>query len=192
MKKFQVWVRAVGALLLSACAGGGGGGGGGMAAFEGTYNVTSYTENTTGCEVVGPSVASEHPAGLTAVVVNFFVDVLTLHPCEDATDCAAVMADVNANDTIPFFDGFIFETVTGNTATGRVSSASGFGDECNGRVVNFTLTLNADGSIRLESRTQESDPFPPAADGSCDTEDAEAAAAGTPCTELTVIEASPF
>lgn len=191
MKNDQGWVGAIGVLLLSACAGGGGGGGG-MDRFEGTYSITSYTENTMGCDVPGPSVADEHPGGLTGVVVNFFVDVLTLHPCEDAADCAAVMADAEANDSIPFFGGFIFETVTGNTATGRVTSASGFSDECNGSVVNFTLTLNADGSIRLESRTHESDPFPRDSEGFCATEDAEAAAEGTPCTELTVIEASPF
>lgn len=195
MKNTQGWVGSIVVLLLAACAGCGGDGGAGsgdMGAFEGTYSITSYTENTMGCDVEGPSVAADNPAGLTGVVVNFFVDVLTLQTCEDATDCAAVMAEAQANDTLPFFGGWVFETVEGNTANGRVISASGFGGNCNGRVVKFTLSLNDDGSIRMESRTQESNPFSADAEGRCNTEDAEAAADGTPCTELTVIEASPF
>ncbi len=173
--------------------GGGAGGGGNLSQFEGIYTITSYTENTTGCDAPGESILDEQDPMLANVAISFFFQpVLTTHTCVDLDDCRAVAADAEANNVVPFFGGFIFESASGTVANGKtITAGTDFEtDQCQGSVVEHTLTLAEDGSFTLESRTTESATFAPDSEGFCNTEDAEAAANGQPCTEVVTIQAT--
>lgn len=185
---------------LTACVGDGGGGGGsgggmGFAPFEGIYQITSYTQNTAGCDVEGASVLADHAPMLASVQIRFLIAMLTLHPCEDLADCQAVTADVRANNVFPI-DGFTFSSVTrSGDGAGGTTTFVGTGSsttECTGSVTEHTLTRGTDGSIHIESRATSMFTYPEESGGFCTTDDAKKAAAGLPCSEFTVLHATPI
>jgi len=192
-RSFRVGSVGVIAMTLAAC-GDGGSGGGGFGPFEGIYEITAHTENTAGCDVEGPSVLGNNAPMLASVQIEFFVAALTLHPCDDLADCQAVAADAKANNVFTFGDGFTFDSVTsgGSVANGTMVFAGGASGSsgCMGTVTKHTLTRAEDGSIRIESRTTPSGPYPEDAEGFCTTDGARAAAEGQACTELVAIDAN--
>ena len=97
----------------------------------------------------------------------------------------ACTTQANDDETLHLGD-FIFETGSDKAGwTARNSVAFGSGGTCNGFVADATMTATGQ-TIRIEQRTTDSAPFT----GECTTEDAEAAAAGQPCSELEVMTAT--
>ena len=153
--------------------------------FEGTYTIATWTENSTSCDAEGPSIqAQQSDTAFYIEPASFFgQDFINGVRCTDLADCQMMQAD----STI-YFNGWTFDD--GSDAqgwTGATVFAGTSGSECTGQYIKHTLTGPAAGSVRIESRTQMTAPFPTDKDGFCDTKDAEVAAQGMPCVKLEVV-----
>jgi hypothetical protein len=98
-----------------------------------------------------------------------------------------------AEDDTIFLDGYIFDSGSDSSGwKGSIIVAFGSGTEgmCEGYVTDHVMTSPSDGVIVIESRTRESQPFARDGEDFCDTDDAQAAADGQPCTALQVVTAS--
>lgn len=153
-----------------------------LTGLQGVYTVTTWTQNSQGCEAEGSSVKDFHEPFLYVKSEKFigtkFVNVVS---CQDVAECHMMADD---SDTL-HLGGFSFEK--GSDSGGWTThSAFGFGepDMCDGFVSDTTMTSAAD-TIRVEQRTVDV-----TYGGQCTDEAAEAAAAGQPCGELEVMTAT--
>jgi hypothetical protein len=172
----------LGAIALGAL---GCGGGGLSTDFEGTYTIATWTENSASCDLEGASILSQQSD--TAFYIEtasiFGNDFINAVRCTDAADCATKQAD----STI-FLDGWAFDSGSDDKGwTGATTFAGVSGSMCTGEYTEHTLTGPSPSSVRIESRTQLTRPFPTDKDGFCNTDDAKVAAEGMPCSKLEVV-----
>ncbi len=176
--------KLLAALLLSSSIAATACGSGSLTDLEGVYSITTWTDNQSGCDAEGPSVAMGREPFFYIKSENFlgskFVNVVN---CADVADCQAKATD---KDTL-HLGGFAFEE--GSDSSGWTAhSAFGFGSNnmCMGDVSDVIMT-SGDGTVRIESRSTMSAPYT----GNCDDDAAaEAAAAGQPCSSLEVVTAT--
>ena len=171
------------ALVLLAAAGCGGS----FTELEGVYNIDTWTRNDASCDAEGGSILEDQTDHSIFVQQQEFLgqEFLAGVLCTDVADCQ----DKAAEDTL-FLGAFNFDKGSDSDGwTGGIVFAGGGGADCSGGVTDIVMTSSGD-SIRIESRTRQSVPFPPGPDGFCDSEDAKDAAEGQPCTELEVVTAT--
>ncbi|MEZ4366028.1 MAG: hypothetical protein R2939_07045 [Kofleriaceae bacterium] len=153
---------------------------GGLTEQEGIYDVATWTENPTGCDAEGPSVAAAHAPHVFLRADSFFgQDFINVVECSDLGDCRTRAAET---DTLELGGNIFDEGNDDDGWRGRIVSAFGSGGTCGGTVDDGTLTTTATG-FRIEH--QRRDVTFEASD--CTTEAAEAAAAAAPCSSLEVI-----
>ena len=174
-------------LLLTTIVAGCGGGGGGTS-HEGIYSVTTWTRNSTACDVEGTSVAAMNEPFFYVKNESFFgEDFVNVNGCADVSDCKT---QANDNDTI-HIGMFAFEE--GDDKNGwKTRSAFAFevSGQCQGGVTESVLTISGS-SFRIEQKHFDAVPFPPSTgEDECPDEKVEQAAAGQPCNELEVVTAT--
>jgi len=190
-------------LALSGCGGsdddGGGGTGDGqplsqatIQSFEGTYELTAFTENTAGCDSEGASTFdSKLERSFVMVGAEFFgTRYMPLASCADPADCAAVVSAIRTPSGYAPEYTLTLSTEAGPNELGGLLAMSGLLENgvCTGRdYTAHTLTREGD-TIRVESRLIPLADAPPE-DGICWAEPVKqrAEAEGRPCTELQVI-----
>jgi hypothetical protein len=154
--------------------------------------------NESGCDVEGPSVleSMKDTHFVLAERVVLGERFLDLASCKDDVDCASKATAIREGKPFALEFSFSFtsresEDVLGGMAAGGggIGASEGM---CARSYSEHRLSMREDGSVRLESRTTAL-PETPAHDNQCWFEPAamKREAQGRPCTELTVIEATP-
>lgn len=176
----QIWFFA-----LTGCSGSGLG-----TALQGIYQISSWTENNSGCAAEGPSILADNTNKyLWLKLQNFFVDFLAGVGCPDLTTCRKDAKE----GFIPLFGSWIFSEGSdtagwkGNFIQAGTISTPG---KCAGSVVDFNLSQTGQGAIQIRIETRQSDEFAANSKNECTTDDAERAAKGKPCSKLEVIRAT--
>lgn len=194
---YWVALSAVG-LVLSGCGSGDDGAGeaslsqAAIQSFEGTYELSAFTENGAGCDSEGTSTfAAKQDRSFVMVGAEAFgTRFIRLVSCADAADCAAIVTEIRNLGGYGFEYGLTLSTQTAPDELGGFEASTGFlvNGVCTQRdYTTVTLTREGD-AIRTESRLIPLADAPPE-DGVCWAEPAKqrAEAAGRPCTELSVI-----
>ena len=186
-------------LALSGCGSGDGDGGGDdelsqatIQSFEGTYELTAFTENAAGCDSQGASTfdAKLERSFVMAGAEFHGIRYMPLASCADTADCTAVVSAIQT--TMPYAPEY-FLTLSweeGSNELGGLVANGGIlaNGVCTEReYTGHTLTREGD-TIRVESRLIPLPDGPPE-DGFCWSEPMKqrAESEGRPCTELEVI-----
>lgn len=170
------------ALALAAGCGGDSG-----SALQGIYVISGWTVNTAAC-TEGPSILPQADTAMYLKNESFFgTEFLHARFCLDVAECEI---DAAEDDTL-FLDGhFLDRGNDGDGWTGGNFDQMGDDpDNCMGDFDADTLTGEAGGEIRIETRTIPVEGFPEDADGSC-FEGARAAAEDGTCVALEVVTAT--
>jgi hypothetical protein len=160
---------------------------GSLTDLEGVYTIDTWTQNSTACDVEGPSVAAINDPNFYIKIENFlgheFVNVVE---CADVATCAAEAGD----DETLHLGGWAFEDGSDDDGW-RETTAFAFdmNGTCTGSVRDTVMTSPASNTVRIESRERDTQPFP-ATGGDCSDEDTLAAAEGQPCTTFEVTTAT--
>lgn len=171
----------------------GGGGSSELSKLDGLYTIDTWTENTSGCDVEGPSVLDSHASLLGVGETNFFgYDLLVVIPCTDDQACAdAVPGGVFA----ALGGGAVFIEGQGDDASGWESNYIAYtivDGECQGVYADVRFEALEPGRVALTSTSYDV-VFPVESDKSgeeCTVETAAEVAKGQPCSGLTRITAS--
>ena len=154
-------------MLVAAC----GGDDGESTAFEGIYQLDSWTHNPDSCDGEGP--ASIEESSYSHFFVRFdsffgeeFVAAVT---CTNLEECRADAADDDSG-------------WTGSSSILSIGDAS-----CMGSVFQATLTGEAGASVRIDEETKTVADVPLGDDEDCDNEAAYQQASDLPCEQLTVV-----
>jgi hypothetical protein len=181
----HIRASVLGCLLVAACGGDGG------SAFQGIYDVDTWTINDGTCDAEGPSVLETETQTMFYLKNESFlgIEFLNLKFCDDQNDCETLAGDP---ETI-HLGRYGFDQ--GGDGGGWTSEwYSGFENDmtglCEGSYFVVKLTGEAGASVRVEARETPAGGFPPGEDGFCDDEPGKAAAEGQPCTGFEVITAS--
>jgi len=201
MKIGAVILSVSGLLLALGCSSSDGGAGQGLSAadsgpFLGIYQKTTYAENKTSCDASG--VSSLDTRGDDYFLItdenDFGIHVAGIYSCASVSDCQAKRAMIAANDFFSSTYSFTLSSKSNATTLTGAEALSGFpdGTNCTGRTFSdFSLLLNADHSVHLESRTKNL-ADKPQKDQFCEVSVSEAQqeAAGAACSTLTVLDGS--
>jgi len=188
-----------GALWLAACGGGSDATGAGVAnasAFEGIYQLTAASENTSGCAAPGASKLAQLREQFFVITGSeiFGQKIVLLNSCKSLPDCRAKRAAQLANQA------YLVEYTVMLTSSANATTLNGFeagtgrgeGTQCVERTyADHVLTVAADHSVHLESRTKNL-ADQPKVDGFCEVEPAksEQEATSRPCSTLEVFDGS--
>lgn len=160
--------------------------------FEGTYELSAFTENTTGCDSEGASTFGSKQDHSFVMVGSkaFGIPFIGLSSCADAADCAAVVSAIRTLGGYAPEYSLTLSTQAGPDELGGFSAGTGYLENgvCTHREYT-TVTLTREGdAVRVESRLIPLADTPPR-DGICWAEPAKQRpeAEGRPCTELMVI-----
>lgn len=160
--------------------------GGGLSTdLEGIYNISTWTKNTTACDAEGASILDQQ--GEKSLYIEpqsiFGTEFINAVTCADLADCK-----MKRDSSTIELGGWTFEHGSDDKGwTGATVFAGVNGSECQGTYIAHRMTPMGASGMRIESRTQETAPFPTDSDGFCNTDKAEAAAAGMPCVTLEVV-----
>ncbi len=186
-------------LALSGCGGSDDGGGGSddelsqaaIQSFEGTYELTAFTENTGGCESEGASTfdAKLERSFVMVGAEAFGILYMPLASCADTADCAAMVSAIRTPiGYVPEYSLTLSWEEGPNELGGLVANGGLLENGvCTEReYTGHTLTREGD-TIRVESRLIPLPDGPPD-DGFCWSEPIKQRdeAEGRPCTELVV------
>jgi hypothetical protein len=194
------WVLALSmAWLSAACSSSGGDSSGGLSAsagdsFAGIYQTTAYSENSTGCDAPRASALDTLQDKFFLIVGSqvFAETIVKLVSCQSVSDCQSKRALVTSDGFYSSLYSYTLSSSVNATTLAGFEVTTGFADgtTCTGRTYSdHTLALNADHSVRLESRTKNL-ADKPMQDGFCEVEPAQAKqeAANLPCADLKVLE----
>jgi len=187
-----------GAFALIGCSssdGGDGSGVGNASAFEGIYQVTAASENTSGC-TPGTSTLSQLRDQFFVITGSelFGQKYVVLNSCSSVSDCQAKRAAQLANQGYQIEYTYTLSNSTNSTTLNGFVATTGTsqGTQCVGRTyADHLLTVAADHSVHLESRTKKL-ADQPQDDGFCVVEPAKSKqeAAGKECSSLAVLDGS--
>lgn len=189
-----LWV-ACGACSLLACGGSDDAASSGVtnqSAFEGIYQLTAASENTAGCATPGdPKVLRDQFFVITGSEL-FGQKYVVLNSCSSVTACQATRAAQLANQPYQIEYTFTLSNSTNATTLTGFEAGTGYGEgtQCVERTyAEHVLTLAADHSVHLESRTKDL-ADKPQKDGFCWVDPAESKqeAAGKACRSLEVVD----
>jgi hypothetical protein len=163
---------------LAAC----GGGGDDRTELLGVWEVTAWTENEVACDAPGDSVLEfMNDTHLAVLEGRFFgIQFIQAVPCAGPADCQSILDE---EDTL-FLSGYFFDSGSDSAGwTGRSTTAGqdSWDGDCFGTVSDHTMRPTA-GGLEIDTIRTEVSGFGTDEDGFCDTDEAEALAAGAPCT----------
>ena len=194
------WVLGLSMVWLSmACSSSGGDSSGGLSAaardsFAGIYQTTNYSKNSAGCDASGVSTLDTLQDKYFLIVGSqvFGENIVSIVSCQSVSDCQSKRASVTSGGFYSSFYSYTLSSSVNATTLAAFEATTGFADgtTCTGRTyADHTLTLNADHSVHLESRTKNL-ADKPMQDGFCEVEPAQSKqeAANTPCAELDVLD----
>ena len=200
--RYACWLLGVSAALFGVgCSSGDSGSGSGLsdsasAGFVGIYQTTAYTENTASCDAAGASLLEglQDKYFLVASADEFGIHTVVVVSCNGVSDCQTKRAAVMSDGI--YLSSFSF-TLTGATNASTLTgfeATTGFdnGTVCTERTyADHTLSLNADHSLHLESRTKNL-ADKPKQDGFCEVEPTQAKqeAQSLPCSDFKVLDGS--
>ena len=150
------------------------GGGPGSSALKGDYEVVSVTLNTTGCDTEGEATETSDlldngPDGLkdfimvdscTFSIPGYGSDTwLQFTSCADLEECYEEKC-TSSDIKIAFYQFQAGDDEAGWTTDGDSTSTFGNDDDlCEGTYYTVTMLLEADGSLVIEKRSYEVEPF---------------------------------
>jgi hypothetical protein len=182
---FSKLTAALLACAVSACGGGSGGDGEGSGqglseaaakSFEGVYETTAYTENSTGCEGAGEDrlATTSEPHFLLVTTVFFGQRVLEMMSCVDVADCQDRAAKYLASDFVAYQYGASFTEQAGPDELGGFTAWTGFEENgiCTMREYD-EFTLVRDGENVTVDGVTKSLADKPVEDGFCVAEPAK-------------------
>lgn len=183
-------------VLAGACTTGDEGDGveGKTADYEGIYRVDRLTANQATCDVEGASTIAADRDHMVVFGSNFsFGPSIAAEGCADPADCRSLLATRRGNGGATVTFSFRVDKDKGDHLAGRFITtgfSDGGGVSCAaGTVTDIRLSRPADGLARIEARSVIVD-HPADGEGVCSTEATERTAAGMPCGQLEVIEAT--
>jgi len=194
------WLVAVlgGVFSLAACSSDSGGTGTGIAdasAFEGIYQLTAASENTAGCAAPGASKLAQLRDQFFVVTGSelFGQKYQVLNSCSSVADCQAKRAAQLANQAYQIEYTFTLSSSSNATTLNGFEAGTGRGQgtQCVERTyADHVLTVAADHSLHLESRTKKLADQPQDEDGFCVVEPAKSKqeAAGKECSSLEIFD----
>lgn len=170
---------------------------GNTSSFEGIYQLTGASENTTSCATAGDSK-------LTKLNDKFFVitssqvfgeKYVILISCSDVANCQTKRTAQQANQFYQIEYSFTLTSSTNATTLNGFEATTGTneGTQCVGRTyADHVLTLAADHSVHLESRSKKLADQPEDSDGFCVVEPAKSKeeAASVACSSLEAFDGS--
>ena len=190
------WVLGASMVWLSvACSSSGSDSPGGLSAsagdsFAGIYQTTSYSKNSAGCDAAGASTLDTLQDKYFVIVGSqvFGENILNVVSCQSVSDCQSKRASVTSEGFYSSAYSYTLSSSVNATTLAGFEATTGFADgtTCTGRTYSdHTLTLNADHSVHLESRTKNL-ADKPVQDGFCEVEPAQSKqeAANKACAEL--------
>ncbi|HKO50561.1 MAG TPA: hypothetical protein VJV79_22715 [Polyangiaceae bacterium] len=193
-----IWILG-GALAITACGAGSDAAGSGISnasAFEGIYQLTAASENTTGCDTPGASKLAQLRDQFFVVTSSeiFGQRYLTLNSCSSVADCQAKRAAQLAHQPYLVEYGFTLSSSTNATTLNGIAPSTGAGEGtlCVRRTYSdHVLTVAADRRLHLESRTKHL-ADQPQNDGFCEVDPAKSKqeAASKECSSLEVFDGS--
>ena len=167
-----------------------------QAAFEGIYQLTAASENTASCATPGDSKLSQLRDQFFVITGSELLGLkyVMLNSCSSVADCQAKRTAQQANQ--PYQIEYTFtlsSSVNATTLNGfYAGTGRGEGTQCVERTyVDHVLTLAADHSVHLESRTKNL-ADKPQKDGFCwvDPKESKQEAASQACVSLEVFDGS--
>jgi hypothetical protein len=200
--KMGVTISSLSLLLLAfGCSSSSGGSGQGLSAadsapFLGIYQKTTYAQNKSSCDASGVSSVDTHGDDYFLITDedDFGTHVAAIYSCSGVSDCQAKRAMIAANDFFASNYSITLSSATNATTLTGVEALSGFpdGGSCTGRTFSdFSLVLNADHSVHLESHTKNlADKPQPGQFFEVAVAEALQVAASAACSTLTVLEGS--
>jgi hypothetical protein len=163
-------------------------------AIEGIYQIDMMTRNEASCSAEGPSSladSKDHLAVLRGSDIGG--DWIKAMGCSDPADCRMRVEAVRANRAVAFPFSYDFRMASDDRlqgiwiTTGHSGQVAG---QCiDASVTDIVLTRPTDTQLRVEARSIVVD-HPADSDGVCWTDDTQSAAAGKPCSQLDVIQAT--
>jgi hypothetical protein len=197
MKWVSTSAIGFGICSMLACGSGSDGTKGGISnasAFEGIYQLTAASENTTGCATPGESKLSQLHDQFFIIVGSEVLgqEIVMLNSCSSVGDCQTKRAAQLANQPYQIEYTFTLSSSSNTTTLTGFEATTGWaqGTQCVGRTyADHVLTVAADHSVHLESRTKKlSDQ--PQDDGFCMVEPAQSKqeAASMQCSSLEVLD----
>jgi hypothetical protein len=201
MKSFSLGTICVALISLAACGGSDGDGAneglGNTSSFEGIYQLTAASENTAGCATPGDSKLAKLSDQFFAITPGeiFGIKYLTLNSCSSVADCQAKRAKQQEGQPYPVEFTFTLSSSTNATTLNGFEAGTGRGEgtQCVERTyADHVLTVAADHSVHLESRTKMLADQPKDKEGYCWVEPAKSKqeAAGKECSNLEVFDAT--
>jgi hypothetical protein len=160
--------------------------------FEGTYELTAFTQNAAGCDSEGASTLdSKLERSFVMVGAEAFgTRYMALASCAGAADCEAVVSAIRTLGVYAPEYSLTLSTEAGADELGGLLAMSGFldGGMCTKREYTAHTLTREGATIRVESRLIPLADAPPE-EGVCWAEPAKqrAEAEERPCTELRVI-----
>ena len=188
------WLIGLGCVLCVGCGesdGGNGSGSDGLSeaaveSFEGIYQVTTFTENDTGCDGPGADVLATSSDQYFVLVSDqvFGIATLMLISCSDVDDCNMKVSSLRNRESFGFqFGATLSEEVNDSTLTG-FTAFTGFeeGGVCVMREYEENTLTRAGNTATLDTVVKGLDDRP-AEDGFCTVNPsaAQEEAAGAPC-----------
>ncbi len=165
-------------------------------ALEGIYDVSAFTRNEAGC-TEGASVLTtlkDHKFVVFSQVI-LGIQIVNVTSCGDEAQCRNVVQQARANGIYSFeYSLMLSASESDGSLSGFEATTGGYSEEkpdmCTRRTyVTHHMTSEADGTLRIESRTTALADVPQD-DGVCwaEPKKEKAEAAGRPCTGLQVFE----
>lgn len=163
-----------------------------LASFEGTYALTGFTENQTGCDAEGSPVTQTESTFVMVGASALGTSYLELVSCSDAASCADKVDRVRHPKAILASYVLIFSSESGPDHLAGLSATNGYdaGDgQCVAREYDDHQLARTGDRVRIETRYTPL-PAAPSQQGSCPVHPSElqAEAKGVPCGKLRVIE----
>jgi hypothetical protein len=166
------------------------------AGFVGIYQTTGYSENSASCDAPGASTLDtlQDKYFLVAPAVELGIHLVSLVSCNSVSDCQTKRTAVTSAGFYSYLYSYTLTSVSNATTLTGFEATTGFSSAnstmCTGRTyADHTLTLNADHSLHLESRTKDL-ADKPQQDGFCEVDPAQSKqeAASAPCSDLKVVD----
>lgn len=168
------------------------------AGFSGIYQTTGYSENSASCDAPGASLLSGlgDKFFLVVPVSELGEHFVSLVSCKSVSECQATRSALTSEGFYSSAYSFTLTSKMNATALAGFEATTGFSGSSDGicrerTYADHILSLNADHSLRLESRTKKL-ADKPQHDGFCEVEPAASKqeASGLPCSDLKVLEGS--
>ncbi|HXU01722.1 MAG TPA: hypothetical protein VN903_12060 [Polyangia bacterium] len=163
-----------------------------LSAWEGIYQLSSYTENKLACDAEGASVLGQkqEPYFAAVLVSAFGKPYLQIASCTDLANCGTKVAAIRGSDPYGYEFGVTLQCANTDGSLGGSTTFSGVPSDhgtCDMPTLqDAALTRVSPTTIRIDTRTYTGDSYPQDAQGICWTSGSNASTS-SPCTLYDVL-----